>query len=93
MTQCNWWNRSIVVVRIDGQDFYMGEASGWEHNCMIYTLQQCSAATLTCDVTALRKLLEEQHEGSTTRIKHRDLLDFASHCLDVLRHMSRHLED
>ncbi len=65
MTQCNWWNRSIVVVRIDGQDFYMGEASGWEHNCMIYTLQQCSDATLTCDVAALRKL-EQQHEGSTT---------------------------
>ena len=50
----NWQRGDDVVVKVDGNSFRVGAASGTDMNCLIDALKQVVGGGIDCDVEAVR---------------------------------------
>ena len=77
------------VVRVEGQDFYVGEASGEGCNCLIDTLKQtlsCTGASLALhSLAGVRELLKEEFPRGPRRVTSTNFLELEHHWKKVIQ--------
>ena len=67
----NWHRGHDVVVRVDGNSFHIGSASGTNMNCLIDALRQVVAGGIDCNVQAVRDQIEREFRN----VRRGDFLD------------------
>ena len=67
----NWQRGHDVVVRVDGNSFHIGSASGTNMNCLIDALRQVVAGGIDCNVQAVRDQIEREFRN----VRRGDFLD------------------
>ena len=62
-----WYRGHKLDIKLDGQAFYLGSASGDGCNCLIDTLRQKLPGVM-CSVSTVRSELERRHHGQPMEI-------------------------
>ena len=70
------------IVRIEGRDFYFGEASGDDNNCLIDTLKQKLKAFAS--LQAVRRMLMDQYPAGPRRVTDENYLELEYHWRHVI---------
>ena len=77
----NWRRGRDVIVKVDGNSFRVGAASGCNMNCLIDTLRQVVAGGVDCDVQRVRDCIEREFRNVVPG----EFLDLQEHWSAVIR--------